>query len=104
MTLNGRQASAFDSAGSLPSTTSSLTVQPGQVHGLIGPNGAGKTTFIDAVTGFVTPHAGSIVLGDAEIDSWSTRRRRARPGLARSFQSGELFTDLTVLENLAVAV
>ncbi len=79
----------------------SLTVEPGQVHGLIGPNGAGKTTFIDAVTGFVTPHAGSIVLGDAEITSWSAHRR-ARAGLARSFQSGELFTDLTVLENLAV--
>ena len=79
----------------------SLTVEPGQVHGLIGPNGAGKTTFIDAVTGFVTPHAGSIVLGDAEIMSWSAHRR-AHAGLARSFQSGELFTDLTVLENLAV--
>jgi len=78
-----------------------LTVEPGQVHGLIGPNGAGKTTFIDAVTGFVTPHAGSIVLGDADIMSWSAHRR-ARAGLARSFQSGDLFTDLTVLENLAV--
>jgi len=78
-----------------------VEVERGQITALIGPNGAGKTTFIDAVTGFVTPHAGSIVLGDAEIMSWSAHRR-ARAGLARSFQSGDLFSDLTVLENLAV--
>ena len=80
----------------------SLRVRPGQVHGLIGPNGAGKTTFVDAVTGFVTPHAGSIRLDGVELRPWSPRRR-ARAGLARSFQSGELFGDLTVRENLAVS-
>jgi ABC-type branched-subunit amino acid transport system ATPase component/branched-subunit amino acid ABC-type transport system permease component len=80
----------------------SIVIRPGRVHGLIGPNGAGKTTFIDAVTGFIKPGKGMIRLGDVEINSWSTRRR-AQAGVARSFQSGELFGDLTVLENIAVA-
>ena len=80
----------------------SLRVRPGQVHGLDRPNGAGKTTFVDAVTEFVTPHAGSIRLDGVELRPWSPRRR-ARAGLARSFQSGELFGDLTVRENLAVS-
>jgi sulfate-transporting ATPase len=79
----------------------SIVVRPGRVHGLIGPNGAGKTTLIDAVTGFINPDQGTIRLGDVEIGSWSTRRR-AQAGIARSFQSGELFADLTVLENIAV--
>jgi ABC-type branched-subunit amino acid transport system ATPase component/ABC-type branched-subunit amino acid transport system permease subunit len=79
----------------------SIAIRPGRVHGLIGPNGAGKTTFIDAVTGFIKPSQGAIRLGEVEINSWSVRRR-AQAGLARSFQSGELFGDLTVLENIAV--
>jgi ABC-type branched-subunit amino acid transport system ATPase component/ABC-type branched-subunit amino acid transport system permease subunit len=79
-----------------------LVIRPGRVHGLIGPNGAGKTTLIDAVTGFIKPAQGTIRLGDVEIDSWSARRR-AVAGVARSFQSGDLFGDLTVLENIAVA-
>jgi ABC-type branched-subunit amino acid transport system ATPase component/branched-subunit amino acid ABC-type transport system permease component len=77
-----------------------LTVRPGSVHGLIGPNGAGKTTFVDAVTGFVS--ATGTVLLDGHDFSKSSPRRRARLGVARSFQSGELFNDLTVRENLAV--
>jgi sulfate-transporting ATPase len=80
----------------------SMVVRPGEVHGLIGPNGAGKTTFIDAVTGFVRTTSGSVRLGDTEINSWAPRRRAAR-GLSRSFQSLELFSDLTIAENLAVA-
>jgi sulfate-transporting ATPase len=80
----------------------SLTVVPGEVTGLIGPNGAGKTTFIDAVTGFVRPSGGDILLNDVSIRGW-TARRRAVGGLARSFQSVELFAGLTVRENLAVA-
>jgi ABC-type branched-subunit amino acid transport system ATPase component/ABC-type branched-subunit amino acid transport system permease subunit len=80
----------------------SLVIRPGRVHGLIGPNGAGKTTLIDAVTGFIKPAQGRICLGEVEIDSWSACRR-AGAGVARSFQSGDLFGDLTVLENIAVA-
>jgi sulfate-transporting ATPase len=79
-----------------------LTVSPGEIVGLIGPNGAGKTTFIDAVTGFVTAAAGSVKLDDANIDSLSPTRRAGK-GLTRSFQSLELFEDMTVGENLLVA-
>jgi ABC-type branched-subunit amino acid transport system permease subunit/ABC-type branched-subunit amino acid transport system ATPase component len=79
-----------------------LEVLRGEVHGLIGPNGAGKTTMIDALTGFVTLSAGSVLLGDAEVGRWSPRRR-ARAGIARSFQSVELFADLSIRENIAIA-
>jgi sulfate-transporting ATPase len=78
-----------------------ITVRPGEVHGLIGPNGAGKTTFIDAVTGFVPLAGGRILVDDTDVTRWSARRR-ARLGIARTFQSLELFDDLTVRENLAV--
>jgi sulfate-transporting ATPase len=78
-----------------------LDVGPGEVVGLIGPNGAGKTTFIDAVTGFV-PYTGKVGLGGKPMDRL-TAARRARAGLTRSFQSLELFEDLTVLDNLRVA-
>jgi ABC-type branched-subunit amino acid transport system ATPase component/ABC-type branched-subunit amino acid transport system permease subunit len=80
-----------------------LDVRPGEVLGLIGPNGAGKTTFIDAVAGFVDAAPGAVVTLDSEpIDQWSPTRR-ARAGLGRSFQSLELFEDVTVRENLLVA-
>jgi ABC-type branched-subunit amino acid transport system ATPase component/branched-subunit amino acid ABC-type transport system permease component len=79
-----------------------LDVRPGEVHGLIGPNGAGKTTFIDAVTGFVKTRGGTVTLGEQQIERWRTSRR-AHAGLSRSFQSLELFTDLSIQENLAVA-
>lgn len=79
-----------------------LQVRPGEVVGLIGPNGAGKTTAIDAITGFVRPSAGQILLGSDDIGGWSPERR-ARAGLVRSFQSLELFDDLSVLENMQAA-
>ncbi|EIV94798.1 ATP-binding cassette domain-containing protein [Frankia sp. QA3] len=80
----------------------SLRVRPGEIVGLIGPNGAGKSTTIDAITGFTTLAGGEVRLGETRIDGWS-RERRARAGLGRSFQSLELFEDLTVLENLQSA-
>ncbi|MFG1785443.1 ATP-binding cassette domain-containing protein [Rhodococcus oryzae] len=76
-----------------------LDIEPGQVVGLIGPNGAGKTTVIDAITGFVSPTSGQLTLGDQDISGWSTARR-SRGGLRRSFQSLELFEDVTVGENI----
>ncbi|MGY1810972.1 ABC transporter ATP-binding protein [Blastococcus sp. SYSU D00669] len=79
----------------------SLTVEPGQVVGLIGPNGAGKTTFVDAVTGF-TACTGEVWLGDQRIDRLAPHRRR-EIGLTRTWQSGELFGNLTVAENILVA-
>jgi sulfate-transporting ATPase len=80
----------------------SLAVRPGAIVGLIGPNGAGKTTLIDAVTGFTRATAGTVLLAGEDIGSWSPVRR-ARAGLARSFQSLELFEDSTVLDNLRCA-
>jgi branched-chain amino acid transport system ATP-binding protein len=78
-----------------------LEVGPGRLVGLIGPNGAGKTTFIDALTGFV-PCEGRFQLGGEEL-SGLPPHARARLGLARTWQSIELFDDLSVRENLAVA-
>ncbi len=80
----------------------SLRVDPGEVVGLIGPNGAGKTTLVDVATGYVRPAAGAVKLGDHVMTTWSATRR-ARHGLSRSFQSLELFEDLTVADNLRVA-
>lgn len=80
----------------------SLAVDAGAIVGLIGPNGAGKTTFIDAVCGNV-PHRGTIRFGGRPIEGLAPHRR-ARAGLARTWQSLELFDDLTVAENCLVAV
>ena len=78
-----------------------LEVAEGKLFGLIGPNGAGKTTFIDAISGFVRSQ------GRVELDGQDVSRlpphARARLGLARTWQSIELFDDLTVRENLLVA-
>jgi sulfate-transporting ATPase len=79
----------------------SLRVEPGQVVGLIGPNGAGKTTVVDAVSGFVR-YRGSVRLGDTALDGL-TPAQRAGAGVVRSFQSLELFEDMTVEENLRTA-
>jgi branched-chain amino acid transport system ATP-binding protein len=78
-----------------------IEVAPGQLVGLIGPNGAGKTTFIDAISGFV-PCRGSVHLDGVDITSLPAHRR-ARLGMARTWQAIELFDDLTVHENLTVA-
>jgi branched-chain amino acid transport system ATP-binding protein len=79
----------------------SLTVEHRSLVGLIGPNGAGKTTTIDALTGFV-PHQGRIRLDALSLDGRAAHER-ARRGLVRTWQSLELFDDLTVRENCLVA-
>jgi branched-chain amino acid transport system ATP-binding protein len=79
-----------------------LEVSEGSVVGLIGPNGAGKTTAIDALTGYHPLTAGRVLFKGAEITKMRPYRR-ARAGLGRTFQSVELFDDLTVEENLQVA-
>jgi branched-chain amino acid transport system ATP-binding protein len=79
----------------------SLRVDRGQLVGLIGPNGAGKTTFIDAVTGFV-PSTGKVELDGTDLTHMAPDERVHR-GLTRTWQAAELFDDLTVRENLAVA-
>jgi branched-chain amino acid transport system ATP-binding protein len=79
-----------------------LHVPRGSVTGLIGPNGAGKTTLIDAVTGFVEPTDGQVRFAGQDLAGLAPSRR-AQLGLVRTFQSLELFEDLTVADNLAVA-
>jgi branched-chain amino acid transport system ATP-binding protein len=78
-----------------------VAVEEGQLVGLIGPNGAGKTTFVDALTGFVR-HGGRFELDGRDLAGLAPHER-ARLGLARTWQSIELFDDLSVEENLAVA-
>ncbi len=80
----------------------SLRVSSGEVLGLIGPNGAGKTTMIDCITGFVRLTSGSVWLDDREVTTVATHDR-ARAGVCRSWQSLELFEDLTIRENLQAA-
>jgi len=79
----------------------SLRVDGGRIVGLIGPNGAGKTSVIDAVTGFARGR-GSVALAGRRIDSLAPHAR-VRAGLARTFQSLELYDDLSVEENVSVA-
>ncbi len=78
-----------------------LSIERGTLVGVIGPNGAGKTTAIDGLTGFV-PTTGRITFDGKEINGFPAHRR-ARAGLGRTWQSLELFDDLTVAENLMVA-
>jgi branched-chain amino acid transport system ATP-binding protein len=78
-----------------------IGVEEGQLVGLIGPNGAGKTTFIDAITGFVRS-TGRVELDGRDLAGLPPHVRAQR-GLARTWQSTELFDDLTVRENLSVA-
>ena len=70
--------------------------------GLIGPNGAGKTTLVNLLTGFDLPSRGQITLGGTDITRWPPYRR-GRAGLARTFQHGRLFGELSVRENVEVA-
>lgn len=82
-------------------TNVDLQVRPGQIVGLIGPNGAGKTTFVDAVTGFLKCD-GRVAVDGRDVSSLKPAAR-ARAGLTRTWQGAELFDDLSVAENLAVA-
>jgi ABC-type branched-subunit amino acid transport system ATPase component/branched-subunit amino acid ABC-type transport system permease component len=77
-----------------------LDVRAGEIVGLIGPNGAGKTSFVDAVTGF-TPCGGVVHLDGAEISA-APPHVRARKGLVRTWQSVELFDDLSADDNVRV--
>jgi len=80
----------------------SLDIVGGQVLGIIGPNGAGKTTLVDAITGYNKPDTGTIEIDGVKVLRLSPTQI-AKTGIARSFQSLELFEDLTVLDNLLVA-
>ncbi|AXK82896.1 ABC transporter ATP-binding protein [Pseudolabrys taiwanensis] len=90
-------------SGVLASDNVDFDLLPGEVHAIIGPNGAGKTTFIKQITGEHFPTAGRITLGDTDITRMRTDRRILL-GLGRSFQVTSVLRDLTVLENVILAV
>jgi branched-chain amino acid transport system ATP-binding protein len=80
----------------------SMEVEEGEFVGLIGPNGAGKTTFFNCLYGFLRPDHGRVLFDERDITRAPTYRR-ARLGLARTFQRTELFTGMTVRDHLVVA-
>ncbi|WP_217423240.1 branched-chain amino acid ABC transporter ATP-binding protein/permease [Uliginosibacterium aquaticum] len=81
----------------------SFEVQPGQVTSLIGPNGAGKSTALNMLSGFYTPSAGRFLLHDASLQGQGACKV-AREGVARSYQTSQLFGSLSVLDNVALAL
>ena len=80
-----------------------LQVAEGKVFGLIGPNGAGKTSMVDALTGYTRPAAGKVTFAGRDI-SRLRPYRRARLGLARTFQRLELFSSLSATDNVRVGL
>lgn len=81
----------------------SMSIEKGERRVVLGPNGAGKTTLFNILVGEITPSAGSIRLNGADVTRESVEAR-AKRGLARSYQKNNLFNDLTIRENLALAV
>ncbi len=80
-------------------TDVAFDIEPGEIVGIIGPNGAGKTTLLNAICGFARPSSGRITLGGKRIDGRSPAGI-ARLGLGRTFQTTQLFSGMTVLENV----
>ena len=80
-----------------------LRVRSGHVHGLIGPNGSGKSTVVNVVSGLYTPTEGTMLLRGEPLPTGSLFRA-ARAGVARTFQNLQLFTGMTALENVMVAL
>jgi branched-chain amino acid transport system ATP-binding protein len=80
-----------------------LDVREGEIHAIIGPNGAGKTTLINQLSGELFPDEGEIVLNGVDIVKEAVHRR-ARMGIARSYQITSVFLEFTALQNVMLAV
>ncbi len=80
-----------------------LAIAPGTLHAVIGPNGAGKTTLFNVLTGRLRPSSGSVMLDGRDVTRLPAHRR-VHLGMARSFQVTNIFAELSVRENLRLAV
>ena len=81
----------------------SLTIVSGDRHVIIGPNGAGKTSLVNQISGQLQPSSGRILLKERDITG-SPPYRISRMGVARTFQRNNLFQNLSVIENLRLAL
>jgi len=81
----------------------SLDVEPGELFAVIGPNGAGKTTLFNMISGMFQPSAGRIIFQGVDITALSPERR-VSAGMARTFQITEIFPELSVRDNVRIAV
>ncbi len=81
----------------------SLAIERGELHAIIGPNGAGKTTLIAQLSGDLAPDSGKVMLDGRNITSVATHRR-SHFGMARSFQITSVFMNMTVIDNVSLAV
>lgn len=81
----------------------SLSLVPGEIHALIGPNGAGKSTLIHLLSGAIAPDAGKLLMGERDLTRLSPHAR-VRVGLSRSYQITNIFKQLSVFDNLMLAV
>ena len=81
----------------------SLSLLPGEIHALIGPNGAGKSTLIHLLSGTIAPDAGKLLMGERDLTRLSPHAR-VRVGLSRSYQITNIFKQLSVFDNLMLAV
>jgi branched-chain amino acid transport system permease protein len=80
-----------------------MVVRSGQIHGLIGPNGSGKSTLVNVISGLYTPSGGTMLLRGQPLPTGSLFKA-ARTGISRTFQNLQVFTELTALDNVMVAM
>src|SRR5438067_633191 len=81
----------------------SVRLRPGQIVGIVGPNGSGKTTFVNLVTGYVKPAQGQVIFQERDVTGLGPRAL-TRLGITRSFQIPQLYTRLSILENMLIAL